>query len=105
MFPTLLGFVSRLLFVERWIYKATKTKKSNKLRYIFKNLAQIGICSKKMLRVLMTVMNNYSYIQPTVTSETYLTCSSGTDFSGNPTDLTRGVLDFGVTYFERYMFS
>ena len=53
----------------------------------------------------MTVMNNYCYIQPTITAETYLTCSSGTDFNGNPTDLTRGVLDFGVTYCERDMFS
>ena len=53
----------------------------------------------------MTVMNNYCYIQPTITAETYLTCSSGTDFNGNPTDLTRGVLDFGVTYCEQDMFS
>ena len=53
----------------------------------------------------MTVMNNYCYIQPTITAETSLTCSSGTDFNGNPTDLTRGVLDFGVTYCERGMFS
>ena len=105
VFPTLSGFVSRLVFVERWIYKATKTKKSNELRYILKNLAQIGICSKKMLRVWMTVIKNYCYIQPTITAETYVTCSSGTDFNGNPTDLTRGVLDLDVTYCEWYMSS
>ena len=43
--------------------------------------------------------------QLTVTSETYLTCFSATDFGGNPTDLDRGVFDFGVVYCERYIFS
>ena len=60
VFPTLSGFVSRLVFVERWIYKATKTKKSNELRYILKKLstnrdlfqedaARLNDCHKELL--------------------------------------------------------